>query len=68
MTYGEAIEELRMGEAVARQGWVARGFSVLLVEPPGETLQFFIVDDPTLTSRKWWPSHQDMLATDWVVV
>lgn len=81
LTFGIAIELLKKGKKVARQGWNGKGMYLFLSPKLGcqmyekftgeriNDLQEFIVmktADGTLTP--WLASQTDMLAEDWILV
>jgi hypothetical protein len=68
MTFGDALEVLKEGNAVARTGWNGKGqYAYMhkfndLVEPC-----FILKNAQGKYQPGWVPSMGDMLATDWEV-
>ena len=77
MTFGKALEHLKGGNKVARQGWNGKGMWITL-EPavdsstPSETVHYLArIDMNTATGERcvgWLASQTDMLSDDWAVV
>lgn len=70
-TFGWAIEELKAGNAVARQGWNGKGMWLRLQVPDAHskmTLPYIYLSTVTSGLVPWLASQTDMLATDWVSV
>ena len=69
MNFGEAIEQLKKGSAIARQGWNGKGMFLFLV--PGST---FVVSRPPLLgiypegTEVRYHAHIDMKTADNQVV
>ena len=81
MNFGQAIEALKSGERVAREGWNGKGMWLSLVrrgdwEPNDCTyIDEYIVTAPFIAMKTaddnyvpWLASQTDMLAEDWAVV
>jgi len=81
MNFGQAIEELKAGKLVAREGWNGKGMWIAIGVTTGIqrlNLVKFDVDfiRPCLVMRDaqgllvpgWLASQTDILADDWVVV
>lgn len=80
MSFGMAIEALKMGIAVARKGWNGKGIYLELQVPDEHskmTLPYiYIVTDSLVTDNPhapkgrvpWLASQTDMLADDWYIV
>lgn len=81
MTFGEAIEVLKEGKHVTREGWNGKGQFVLLIK--GERLSdalgvssggpFYtdvlaIVTTNNKIQVGWLASQTDMLCSDWIIV
>lgn len=75
--FGWAIEQLKAGKKVARQGWNGKGMWLLLfrwiedtpVPPyPYERLPFIGMKTADDKLVPWLASQADMLAEDWVEV
>jgi hypothetical protein len=73
LTFGEALEELKAGNSVARSGWNGRDMHIYYLDGlnvRGTPLEPCIV---MYTAQKkhqpgWLASQADMLADDWEVV
>lgn len=80
MSFGLAIEAMRMEKQVARRGWNGKGIYVELMEPDATSYMadpYFFIDTSGLESDNpdaprvrvpWAPSQTDMLAFDWEIV
>ena len=80
MTFGLAIEALKMGKKVARAGWNGKGIFIELQVPDQYSKMsspYFFIDTTGLQSDNpdaprsrvpWLPSQTDMHAEDWQVV
>lgn len=83
MTFGLAIEALRKGKKVCRQGWNGKGLSIELQTPDAHskmTLPYLFMNYPStpasdtapanhLSARvPWLASQTDMLAEDWQII
>ena len=80
MTFGLAIEALKMGKKVARRGWNGKGIFIELQVPDQHSKMsspYFFIDTTGLQSDNpdaprsrvpWLPSQTDMLAEDWIVI
>ncbi len=79
MNFGGAIEELKKGSRVARQGWNGKGMWLFLCEPEGPyTLEsdgkeygrrpYIYMKDATDCLVPWLASQTDILAEDWVTI
>lgn len=82
MNFGQAIEELKAGKLVQRQGWNGKGMHIYLEEGRHLPLSVGIEKgttrsyDPVIcmyTAQKthqpgWLANQADMLADDWQVV
>lgn len=72
MTFGEALEALKTGKKVARQGWNGKGMyieyvigkdhSFSIIEP------FLVIKNVKNSFNTWVPSISDLLSEDWVIV
>lgn len=79
MNFGEAINELKHGNAVARKGWNGNGIYIKLQKPDENsfmTHEYVYIDttglhtinpDAPMDRVPWLASQTDMLANDWVV-
>lgn len=78
MDFGTALQELKSGNKVARDGWNGRGMFVSLVPGAEQAAEFNATTawfNPYFTIRNvdgslstWVPSVNDALADDWVTV
>lgn len=71
MHFGQAIEHLKNGGKVAREGWNGKGMFLALQRPSagsemGEPYIYLKTVKGSLVP--WNPNNLDMLADDWVVV
>lgn len=67
-SFGGVLEKIRNGHAVARAGWLARKMWIVLDHPEHDHDRFVLEDGRAKRRDRWQPSHQDLLAFDWVVV
>lgn len=72
MNFGEALDELRYSNKIARKGWNGKGLYVQL-ENGGdykfsEILPFFVIKNNKNAFNTWVPSVSDLLAEDWEVI
>lgn len=73
MNFGKAIEELKNGKKVAREGWNGKGMWLVLVIPTIET-EYPV--QPVICMKTadnklqpgWLASQADILADDWNIV
>lgn len=75
--FGRAIEYLRLGKSVARQGWNGKGIFIKLQVPDAHsfmTTEYMYIDTTQLDTDNsaapkvrvpWLASQTDMLADDW---
>ena len=82
MNFGQAIEALKEGKKVAREGWNGKGMYLFLMKGEDLTAALCEVDDgvPPCTSSicmktaqntftvGWLASQTDMLSEDWTIV
>jgi hypothetical protein len=84
MTFGDAVEALKLSKKVARDGWNGKGMFVYYVpkntypaqtnvarEYFGDTVDYnpyFAIKNVNDTVSTWVPSINDVLAEDWVIV
>lgn len=78
--FGAALEYLKSGQKVARNGWNGKGIFIGLQEPDensANTLPYIYMDTRFLESNNpaaakgrvpWLASQTDMLADDWFVI
>jgi hypothetical protein len=68
MTFGEAIDYMRGGARVEREGWNGKGMWVALQEPDANskmTLPYIYMRTVQGDLVPWLASQTDMLARDW---
>ena len=77
MNFGQAIESLKQGKKVARQGWNGKGIFIELQVPDAHskmTQPYIFIDTTGLQTDNqkapknrvpWLASQTDMLAEDW---
>jgi hypothetical protein len=79
MNFGRAIEELKVGQRVARQGWNGKGMWLVLIHPGNamHTSAAGAFDMQPCIGMKtadgkmqpgWLASQADMLAEDWAIM
>lgn len=80
MNFGQALEELKKGNKVARKGWNGRGIFIELQVPDEYskmTHPYIFIDTTGLVTDNsnapkdrvpWLASQTDMLSEDWEVV
>jgi hypothetical protein len=77
MNFGEALEALKRGHMVQRDGWNGRGLWLQLQVPDAHskmTLPYVFLNYPTHAQNTpgarvpWVASQTDMLAEDWMLV
>ena len=81
MNFGQAIEALKEGKLVAREGWNGGGLFVMkqtvqesakkVLVSRGTTLKYenqMLIIKPNGTADSWVPSSSDVFAEDWIVV
>jgi hypothetical protein len=71
LTFGEALEELKEGKFISREGWNGKGMYLGLQRPDEHSVnrQPYIWIMPVGGQRvPWVASQADMLAEDWRVV
>lgn len=80
MSFGNAIEALKLGLKVARKGWNGKGIFIEAQKPDAYSKMshpYFFIDTTGLESANeyasrnrvpWAPSQTDMWAEDWVIV
>ena len=72
MTFGLAIEALKAGKRVARDGWNGKGLWVEYVPAKdfsfSELLPHFVIKNTNNSFSTWVPSINDCLADDWQIV
>ena len=84
VTYSEALNALKIGKKISREGWNGKGMFVLLIKGAAVTdaiqerygcpTEPVIVNDFTMLRgvdgklSMWVPSSTDQLAEDWVII
>lgn len=71
MTFGTALERLKMGNRVARRGWNGKGQWVALQLPDANSKMqsgYAYLHPVGGVLVPWAPSQSDMLADDWMIV
>lgn len=71
MTFGYAIERLRAGFSVTRNGWNGPGQSLTLQVPDESskmTLPYIYIKTVSGDLVPWLASQTDILANDWLIV
>lgn len=70
-TFSEALQYLKIGRKVARQGWNGKGMWLALQTPTEEskmTAPYIYMKCADGKLCPWLASQTDMLADDWMVV
>lgn len=82
LTFGLAVEALKIGKKVARKGWNGKGMFLLLIDPYLNN-QYHVREEPAIVGTlvsyiamktadnklvPWLASQTDVLAEDWQVV
>jgi len=73
MDFSSALEALKLGEKVAREGWNGKGMFIFLypgyseseIYEPGGQITMKTADDKFIP---WLASQTDIMANDWVIV
>lgn len=80
LTFGQAIEYLKMGSELARAGWNGKGIFIALQTPDANsfmTTPYIYIDSTQLQTDNpaavlnrvpWLASQTDILASDWCIV
>lgn len=71
VNFGEAIEALKQGLRVARNGWNGKGMWLELQEPDEHskmTLPYIYMKTACNNQVPWLASQTDILAEDWIVL
>ena len=81
MDFGQAIEALKEGKKVTREGWNGKGLFVMkqtvqesakkVLVSRGTTLKYenqMLIIKPNGTADSWVPSSSDVFAEDWTIV
>lgn len=70
MNFGQALEALKVGRRVAREGWNGKGMWLALQRPDAHSkmsLPYIYMSTVTGDLVPWLASQTDMLAEDWVI-
>lgn len=67
MTFGDAIEALKAGHKIARDGWNGKGMNVSLRHEEGYEACFVLLNAQGRQQPGWNASTADVLAEDWTV-
>lgn len=71
MNFGQALQALRAGAAVAREGWNGKGMWLKLQVPDAHskmTLPYIYMRTATGDLVPWLASQTDILGLDWSVI
>lgn len=71
MNFGQAIELLKKGELVSREGWNGKGMWLGLQVPDAHSkmgLPYIYMKTVTGQLVPWLASQTDVLAEDWTIV
>lgn len=77
MNFGQAIEALKAGEKVQREGWNGKGLWLELQTPDEHskmTLPYIYINYPSDAKTTpgarvpWLASQTDMLSDDWIII
>lgn len=71
MTFGDAVEALKNGECIAREGWNGKGMWLCLQTPDANskmTLPYIYMFTADSHLVPWLASQTDILSDDWHVV
>lgn len=71
MNFSKALEDLKAGHSISREGWNGKGMYLGLQIPDADSknsLPYIYLINVNGDRIPWVASHSDMLADDWVVV
>lgn len=68
MNFGEAIEALKDGDRVQREGWNGKNMYLYLDRMPGFDPYIVMYTAQGTHQPGWLASQADMLAEDWILV
>ena len=71
ITFSEALEAVRTGDAIQREGWNGKGLLVKAQFPDNNskmTLPYLYIEYPDGKRCPWLASQTDLLTDDWSVV
>jgi hypothetical protein len=69
--FGRALEVLKAGDAVTREGWNGKGQHLMLQVPDSNSkmsLPYIYITTVQGDRVPWLASQTDLLATDWTMV
>jgi hypothetical protein len=69
--FGEALEKLKAGHSVAREGWNGKGMWIKLQRPDTMSkmsLPYLYMSTVDRRLVPWLASQTDLLADDWMIV
>lgn len=72
MNFSEALEKVKLGVAIQREGWNGKGLTVLAQFPDENSKMgnpYLYIDARALGGERnpWVPSQTDLFAEDWIV-
>lgn len=67
MTFGAAIEQMKAGERVAREGWNGKGMYLFVETFPERETCITMFTAQGRRQPGWLASQADMLAEDWTL-
>ena len=72
MNFGQALEELKLGRKVAREGWNGKGVYIQMntggnYNESSKIMPFFVIKNVQNSFNTWVPSVSDCLAEDWQI-
>jgi len=68
LTFGEAVEALKIGYQMARSGWNGKGMHINMIPEALRMNAYFTIVSADGIANTWVPSISDCLADDWVMV
>ena len=76
MDFGTALDVLRMGKKVAREGWNGVGMWLMMAKGVDVRTEFgtvnigemLVIKSADSSFSAWFPSSLDLLSTDWIEV
>jgi hypothetical protein len=68
LNFGQALEAMKAGKSVARQGWNARNMKIFIERRDGFEPSICMVNAQGRKQPGWLASQPDMLGEDWSVV
>lgn len=68
MDFSKALERIKQGDYISREGWNGKGQYIFLVNPDTDRCRAYIsIKTVANDFIPWVPSHSDLLASDWQV-